>query len=199
MSDNRKEIDQFWHWFHRVAAMLAADGENASLLQELDARIHQLDQKLSWEIGPGSHEPWQLVISPNLDVQLWDRAREIISRAPVVEGWEFHPARRPKDWDYKLVMERAAGERLKLDASAWNFVLLQYADGTREVLLQGNDLPPLDDDERWQAAAIVLESILGEEPLMGQIREFELLDELEPQFAEKQKPIQHLRDVVFGT
>ena len=65
-------------------------------------------------------------------------------------------------------------------------------------MLQATNLPPLDDDERWQAAAIVLESILGEDVLLERINEFELTDRLDQSFAEKIKPIQQLRSVVFG-
>jgi len=198
MIENTK-LDAFWNWFRGVAASLAADIENRSLLEEIDARVSQLDSKLSWEVGPGSHEPWQLVISPNLDRDLRQKTREIISHAPVIEGWEFYSARRPKDWDYKLLIERSDGrEPIQLDTSGWAFVLLQYPEGKREVLLQGSSLPPLDDDERWQAAAIVLESILGEDILLDRISEFELVNRLEPRFAAKQKPIQHLREAVEG-
>jgi hypothetical protein len=154
---------------------------------------------LSWEIGPGSHEPCQFVISPNLDRRLLQKTREIVSRAPVLEGWEFYSARRPKHWDYKLIMERSDRRgSIELDASGWYFVLLQYPDGAREVLLQGDSLPALDDDERWQVAAITLESILGEEVLLDRINEFELVDHLELQFAEKRQPIQRLREAVLG-
>jgi len=132
-------------------------------------------------------------------VNLRQRTQEIVSQAPVLEGWEFYSARRPKDWDYKFVMERSDGRgSIELDASDWGFVLLQYPDGAREVLLQGNNLPALDDDERWQAAAMTLEGILGEEVILEKINEFELADQLEPRFAAQQRPIQGLREAVVG-
>jgi hypothetical protein len=195
----RAKIDEFWNWFQSVEASLAADIENPSLLQQLDARMHELDSMLSWEIGPGACDPRQLVISPNLDRDLWPKAQEIISRAPVIRGWEFYPARRPKDWEYKFLMERSAGRNpVQLDASSWEFVLLKYPDGDQEVLLQGNNLPALDDDERWHAAAITLESILGEDVLLDKINKFELVDQLEPRFAENRRPIQRLRETVLA-
>ena len=96
-------------------------------------------------------------------------------------------------------MERSDGRgSIELDASDWGFVLLQYPDGAREVLLQGNNLPALDDDERWQAAAMTLEGILGEEVILEKINEFELADQLEPRFAAQQRPIQGLREAVVG-
>lgn len=194
------QILEFWTWFSKIASSLSADIQNPSLLEELDSRLAHLNSKLSWEIGPGSSEPWQLIISPNLDTGLRQTAMDIISHAPVLEGWEFYPARRPKEWDYKFCIERTGreAELIELDAAGWGFVLLEYPDGKHEVLLQANNLPELDGDERWQAAAIVLESILGEEVLMNTIDEFELLDQLEPRFAQRRQSIQGLRAAVLG-
>jgi hypothetical protein len=192
--------DKFWNWFSSIAATLKDDVENHTLLQELDARVRDFDARLSWEIGPGSCEPLQLVISPNLDRDLRPRAQKIIARAPVISGWEFHSARRPKDWDFRLLLERSAGQPpVEIDVSNWHFVLLRYPDGSQEVLLQGYNLPPLNDDERWQAAAITLESILGEDLILDKINEFELVDQLEPRLADKLKPIQVLRDTILAS
>jgi hypothetical protein len=94
-------------------------------------------------------------------------------------------------------MERSEGqEPLRLDTSEWGFVLLRYPDGSKEVLLQGNNLSTLADDERWQAAAIALESILGEDVLLDEINDFELVEQLEPRFQEKRQPIQRLREAI---
>lgn len=96
-------------------------------------------------------------------------------------------------------MERSeGGDPIQLDTSGWSFVLLQYRDGAREVLLRANNLPDLNDDERWQAAAMTLESILGEEELLNRIKEFELVNQLEPRFASEERPIQYLRKAVLG-
>lgn len=198
MSEEAK-IEDFWRWFSSVAPALAFDIENPSLLEDFDKRIVDLDPMLSWEIGPGSSEPLQLVISPNLDLNLLQKARKIISSAPVLNGWEFYSTRRPKDWDYKLLMERSGGRgSIQLDTSDWGFVLLQYPDGAREVLLRGKNLPDFNDDERWQAAAMTLESILGEEELLNRISEFELVNQLEARFATRERPIQQLRQAVLG-
>jgi hypothetical protein len=198
MTQNEK-IERFWGWFSSIAASLEVDPENHSLLDELDARMSELDPLMSWEIGPGAHEAWQLVISPNLDRNLRTQTQEIISHAPVIQGWEFHSTRRPKDWDYKLLMERPNGQDpIYLDASEWEFVLLRYPGGDLEILLQGKNLPYLTDDERWQAAAITLESILGEDVVLDQLDEFELVGRVESRFTDKLKPIQRLREVVLG-
>ncbi len=192
---NENQIGAFWEWFREVAEALAANAKNSALVKELDSRVRDLDLKLSWEIGPGLSKPWQLVISPNLNRDRRKRAREIVARAPALPAWEFHSARQPKKWHYKLTL---GGDRVPIDASEWTFVLLRYPDGAHEILLKGKGLPPLSDEERWQAAAITLESILGEDMVIDRVNKFELVDELEPRFAEKERPIQHLLEAIAG-
>lgn len=188
-------IDEFWHWFCEVAAALETNVVPPALLKELDDRVRSLDPELSWEIGPGLSKPCQLVISPNLSRDLREKARKIVTRAPTLPAWEFYAARQRKEWQYKLEL---GGDRLTIDASRWTFVLLRYPDGAYEVLLKGRNLPSLSHDERRQAAAITLESILGEDLILDRVSQFELVDSLKPQFAEKERPIQSLREALAG-
>ena len=188
-------IDEFWRWFCEVAAALETNVVPPALLKELDDRVRNLDPELSWEIGPGLSKPCQLVISPNLSRDLREEAREIVTRAPILPAWEFHAARQRKEWQYKL---KLGDDHLSIDASRWTFVLLRYPDGDHEVLLKGTDLPSLSGDERRLAAAITLESILGEDLILDRVSQFELVYSLEPQFAEKERPIQSLREALAG-
>jgi hypothetical protein len=193
------QINEFWTWFSANAEALAANPEDSILLEELDGRVHRLGAELSWEIGPGLSKPWQLVISPNLDRDLRELTRSIVAEAPSLNDWEFHPTRQRKEWDYKVELTgEDGGPAMVIDASNWTFVLLRYPDGIREILLKGAGLPVLEDDERWQAAAITLEGILGEDVLLETVDEFELVDNLEPRFAERERPIQGLRSAVMG-
>ncbi len=193
-------LNEFWDWFRNNAGALATDAESPALLAELDRRIRNLDPRLSWEIGPGRSRSRQFVISPNLDRDLRTVTRRIVSHAPGLRDWEFHATRQPKEWDFKFELERTSDSKtIQLDASGWTFVLLQYPDGIREILLKGTRLPLLTEDEREQSAQIVLESVLGEDILIDVVDEFELVDELEPQFAKLERPIQLLREAVMGS
>jgi hypothetical protein len=192
---NERMID-FWHWFRDAATPEKA--QDPEFLKALDDRISELSPQLSWEIGPGFSQPWRFVISPNLDHHLRETAREIIARAPVLPGWEFYSTRQPKEWNYQVELIGNNGNPIYLDASNWTFVLLRYPDATHEILLKGQNLPELEDDERWQAAAITLESILGEDLMMDRINEFELVENLGSEFANKDRPIQQLRNAIVG-
>ncbi len=87
---------------------------------------------------------------------------------------------------------------MRIDASSWKFVLLRYPDGDYEIVLASRSLPELNDEERWHAATIVLESILGEEELMNLKGSYDLVDELEPQHANRARPIQELWEAFVG-
>lgn len=192
-------VSEFWNWFGKQADAIASEPENSGLLGELDRRVSALDSRLSWEIGPGLAKPWQLVLSPNLDRELRKFASSVVSAAPALEQWEFYAARQPKDWDYRVDLYRDdRAENISVDASNWTFVLLKYPDGIREILMKASGLPDMNDDDRRQAAAITLVSILGEDVVMDVIDEFDLVDELEPRFAERERPIQELRPAVMG-
>ena len=194
-----KLIKEFWRWFRENAETIATHPTNKPMLDDLDLHVRGLDPNLSWEIGPGLSKPWQLVISPNLSRCLRKVARSIVSHAPLLDDWEFHWARQPKSWNYSFEIVGAEGGRRVLSAADWTFVLLEYPDGVHEILLKANSGPNLNNNERSQAAAIVLESVLGEDLLLDAVDEFELVDELEPHFAEKQRPIQELYSAVAGT
>jgi len=193
---SKKHLNEFWCWFSDKAQDIASEA-HPELLDVLDTKLREVDPRLSWEIGPGRHEPWFLAISPNLDKDLADEARKVVAEAPEIQGWELYAMRQPKQWDYKVeIDEDGSAQSLSLDASKWQFVLLRYPDGLREVLLTSSNLPTMTENQRWQAAAIVLEGILGEQVMLEKIDEFELVPKLEPRFAEKQRPISALKGVI---
>jgi hypothetical protein len=130
------------------------------------------------KIGPGLVKSWQFVFSPNLDPDLRSVTSDIVRDAPIFDDWEFFSVRQPKQWEYKFELAAGNGKRLKIDASEWRFVLLRYPDSQHEIVLEGKDAPDLNDDEAWQAAAIALESILGEDILMNGAIQFSLLRHL---------------------
>jgi hypothetical protein len=197
-TNRHQRINAFWSWFQNVAGALSADVENRAILAELDGRVHGVHPGLSWEIGPGLSKPWQLVISPNLNRELRETAREVVSQAPVLPSWEFHSARQAKESNYRLDFRSDNGAEVRLDVSAWTFVFLRHPDGFHEILLKGNEPNALGPDERWQAAALTLESVLGEDMVLDRINSFELVDQFEPQFVDKARPIQRLREAVAG-
>jgi hypothetical protein len=185
-------VEAFWQRFACIADQLRRTPEDAFLLRALDAWVRELHPSVSWEIGPGKHAAWQLAISPSLHPELLPVTRKVVSRAPAIREWEFYSTRQPKEWDLRFELQQEPGPPLAIDASDWTYVLLRYPDGRYEVVLHGTNISSLDRDARDQAAAITIEGILGEEPMLGAIDAFELTDELDPELAGRARPIRTL-------
>lgn len=190
-------IEAFWKWFVSNAEPIGAEPDCPAIVEELDRRVSELHKDISWEIGPGASTPWQLVLSPNLNPQLRAVVKTVVKAAPNVPDWAFFAARRPKDWDYKFVLKDVGSEPVLVDTTAWRFVLLRYSDGQYEIILEGQNMPVMSEDRCWQAAAITLASILGEDVLMDKVCEFSLVRELTDDLAANAAPIQRLSTVLL--
>jgi hypothetical protein len=168
-----KQIHDFWEWFITVSDRLMTEPANEALATQLDERVREFHHGLIWEICPGGFRPRQLTISPNLDPELRQTAREIIHAAPVLAHWEFYPTRQPKAWDYKVHIDNHKGQRMELDVSDWVFLLVFCFHGKQAVLLSSKTMPPLNEHQRRLAAAEVLCNLLGEDVVMDKIEDFE--------------------------
>jgi para-aminobenzoate synthetase/4-amino-4-deoxychorismate lyase len=56
-----RRIDAFWKWFAENADRVGAELEDPKCQEDVDARVASLNPGLSWEIGPGKADGWQLV------------------------------------------------------------------------------------------------------------------------------------------
>ena len=192
----QKDIRAFWDWFAANADLLKVANENSPEIEILDQKLTDLNPDLSWEIGPGQDKIWQFVVSPNLDPKLLNETRKLVALAPLLTDWEFHSSRQVKDWDYRFELSNEDGtDSVAIDASNWSFILLVHPDGDREILLVDENLH-LTKDQRWQAAAILLESVLGEETLIANVSTFDLVKKVDSSLKDKVRPIQSLRDSV---
>ena len=173
ISVDLKQIHDFWEWFITVSDRLMAGPKNEGLVSHLDERVREIHSGLTWEICPGGFRPLQFTISPNLDPELRNMAREIIHAAPVLAHWEFYATRQPKAWDYKLHTDNHNGQRIELDVSDWFFLLVPCFQGKQAVLLSSKTMPLLNESQCRQAAADVLCNLLGEDVVMDGIEDFE--------------------------
>lgn len=191
-----QDISDFWNWFASKTGVIGFDPTEPEFVRALDEKVRRVESELSWEIGPGQVKTWALVISAGFRAELRSIARAVIEAAPKLPEWEFLSSRPPKDWDYVFQLQRNEGEALQIDASDWTFLLLQYPDGSREILLKGDAASQISDDERREAATIVLESILGEEKLMDFAGSYELVGDIDARFIAGQRPIQQLSEAI---
>ncbi len=187
-----ERILEFWAWFEQVAGQLAENLDHDSILGSLDARVSQLGD-VSWEVGPGHHAANALTITPDGDPSWLDVTLRIVALAPQLEGWEFYPARRAKEWSLVFAMEGSEGSELEVDANPWRYVLHRYADRSFDIVVEQNDMVGGDDDDRYSAAVIVLDGLLGEAERLRTIGGIECVSKLAPPEAEKASAMTSLR------
>ena len=189
-------VEQFWRWFADKADSIASNPENGDIIDDLDQHVSLTWPQLAWEIGPDPSGDWYFALSPNLNRDLIDQAKEAIQTAPKVLGWKFYAARQRKAWDGTFELETDEGIK-RLDSSDWRFILLRYHDGEKELVLVAPDAGLLNPDDRWQAAAVVIEGLLGEECLLANVDSFALEAAVDAKLSSQTKPI-HLLQKTFG-
>jgi hypothetical protein len=188
--------NRFWDWFCRNAELISKHYDDVTVINELDGEVAESWPGLSWEIGPDPSGGWYFALSPNLDREKAKLAQQQIELAPKVPGWRFYSAKQPKYWNGKFNFFGINGET-EIDASNWEYVLLRYPDGESEILLFTNKSGSVAECDQEEAAAIVLQSILGENCILQNKLTFELSSNIPSQFVGKQKPIKNLPNA-FG-
>lgn len=161
-SDKIRTVE-FWRWFKKVQGGLLANLQDEAILSELDRMVSAFaDGSLSWEIGPGSKAKHSLVISPSGQKELLELAKAIVAAAPAVDNWEFHSARPVKMWDYRFLVQTTQGEEIEVDATRWEYVLLQFHDGKFDLILRMIPWLNLSSEDRLASGEILTDGVLGE-------------------------------------
>lgn len=188
------QSSEFWRWFSRRSKLISSNPNNNDLINELDEKVSLTWPSLAWEIGPDSAGGWYFALSPNLNRKLLNQARKAIQSAPNIPGWKFYSARQKKIWTGEFQIETDNGIK-HLNSSGWRFIFLQHTTGEKELVLITQEADLLDPDDRWQAAAIVIEGLIGEECLLSNIDIFCLESNIDDQLYSKTKPISLLPEM----
>lgn len=185
------KIVRFWKWFSNHYKSFGEHFENEELLDELNDEIALLGD-FAWEVGPGSHTENQFVVSPGGDPELLRLTQEIVAQAPDIPEWEFYNAKPPKQWDLIFDFEDENGATIEINASAWRYQLLKYADGTFEVIIETRDLADLNETDKITVSEILLDGILGEEVRMKYISYIEIIENLKEENLSKHNIMSNL-------
>lgn len=181
-------IAEFWQWFESVAGTLARDFENPEVIEALNRRVGELGE-MAWELGPGIKEENMLVLSPDGDVSRLHETRALIGRAPSLPGWEFHPARPARPSPLKFSIDTDSSRKLEVDAERWSYVLLRFKDGSTEVIVEQPESAEWSEDDRWAAAIVALDGLLGEERRLAGIDTLDIVPEMPDEYKTKRKPL----------
>lgn len=190
---NDTKIRELWNWFANVSDKLANDLEDQELLDQLDEKVSKLGE-IAWELGPGEKRECALTLTPDGDPDWLPMTQRAVAMAPELARWEFYPARQKKRWELQFSMEAGNGRILDVDARSWRYVLLRFPEGTFDIVLEQPNLADVDEDDRYAAAVIVLDGVLGEANRLLSIEGIEPTEVLPPEQSKKANSIKVLND-----
>jgi hypothetical protein len=133
-----------------------------------------------------------LTLSPDGDAELLELTKEIVQSAPQIADWEFHWARQPRPGQFEFSIGSVDGSSVEIDARPWRYVLYRFPDGVFDIVLEENNLRSLGDDERYAAAVVFLDSVIGEATRIARINEVEPVVKLTKEQASKANSVKVL-------
>jgi hypothetical protein len=87
--------------------------------------------------------------------------------------------------------QKENGDVIEIDASKWKYLLKRYEDGF-EILIQMYDLTSIGEEDKFLAAEILLDGILGEEFRMLHINYIEIVELFGDQYLNKTNDMNYL-------
>lgn len=186
-----EKTEKFWKWFDSVKEKLSPEIIDEKMIGILNSKILVLGD-FDWEIREGINKANLLIISPGGDLNLIDKAKYIISLAPVYNDWEFYYFKPPKDWDFKLYVEKNGGKEM-VDASNWTYVLYEFDNSNYDIAIKAQTIKHLDIDFQYDLIDLVLENILGEEMSLEKIKNVEIVSNFDKDIFPKSNSIRDLK------
>ena len=191
------EVRDFWAWVEselpQMESLLTGKRDDA-LIDAIERRVSTLGGGgLGWEIGPGVASEYQFVLSPKGNRERLRLTRELVRQCPDVPGWEFHPAKPPKEWTERVI-ELGSLESARVCFDEWDYSLTAF--NSREFF--DIDLYPPEmvdgpvDAHLDRMAYLLAEGELGEEFLIERIGEIRA--HRSPSESENVGSVEHLRE-----
>lgn len=158
-------IGDWWNEFCKQAVHI--DGyfcgrEEMDIPEWMLQNLQAINPHLMWEFGPARRGAGhRLVITPETRRELRPLVREILRRAPQIEGWEFYAYRLAESVD-----EAAASVKGRTGSDLGPLEVLVQLGAFNRVDLHFLGFPPETDPQHaYSVAFVASESLLGEEVL----------------------------------
>jgi hypothetical protein len=162
-------ISELWQWFKINHRRLEGANSDDQAFKQLTNLFRRIDRNLTYDIR--QEEFWELQVSADGIPELIPLVREVVDQAPKMDGWKISAFRKPK----------AAPVTITAFDQSLNAENLFYTlDNEKHLTLF---LPGLNDDNYRHlshCAVIIVESLIGEYPLMTQVDEIDYAELPEP-------------------
>lgn len=175
------KILQFWQWFTHNEAIFRNVLDPDRVTEMLNNQVLSFG-KFGWGIDEGQAKgAFIFTFSPNNDKRLLSISKQLVQAAPNLPLWEFRYCNLPvKDWDFKFQMLNNLIVLETIDASEWQFVLIEEEDYQVSIEIKAENTERFDMDDKIALASRAVNNILGEELRIGEVKSIKVVYQFDP-------------------
>lgn len=203
MKNQHQQITEFWEWFSQTEAQFRSffgddfRGDKKMLIHTMDNWVLSFG-KFAWEIGPGEHQPFHFILSPNGDAEHLNLSKQIMSYAPDLPHWDFYFAKPIKTNALQFQIYNSVLELQEIDAQDWKVALLSSYGNKFELIIEAKNLLSFDTDTRYTAGHQVILNLLGEDQKIQYIDSIRMVEEIPSTEQDKTFPLFALRKMLHS-
>lgn len=160
-----QKIADFWTWFDANKSEFEdLESKSNQKLDSIIKRLSTIEPELSIEISNEKEGLREIVITPEGIREKFEIVEQIVSLAPVIEGWKVVAFRQPIGEDFMLQY----GD-LELTPSNLYFFPIE-TDGSLDIIIYGDGFGDHEEDVLNHYGLIMIDNILGEYNFVTQVR-----------------------------
>jgi hypothetical protein len=166
------QIEKFWKWFLANERALRDFQKNPdSTLTEVLDNVKKIQSGLAIEFEPPKNDILNVTVSANGDIELFPIVKEIIEKAPKIEGWHFVAFRQriPSDKVKGMVL-RAENHELKPDNMRFSPVV---SGDSLDIIIYANGVTEENYNQVAFGGLLLIDNILGEYDGVTKVRSYD--------------------------
>lgn len=181
-------IENFWKWFaENKAKFETVPGvDPAPQLDLISAHLNPISDGLSVEVSREFNGVRDIVISPEGDKNKFPIVREIVDKAPPIQGWTVTAFRQRANIDFIL-----DSPQVKYNTAEMFFEPLIDGDEF-DLIIYAENLIEVTPEVRFQFGIIVMDNVLGEYDSVMKVRRYDFRDLNEAENRNDLRPLSEL-------
>ena len=185
------KIIAFWNWFGQNKALFEnLDDDREGKMDILLKEIHKIETGLSYEISNEYEGMREIVISAEGDIDKFPIVKEIVSKAPQIEGWRAVAFRQPMIENFTLEYED-----MRLSPSEMFFCPV-IEDNALDIIVFGKDFKKYDMDVLSHYGLILLDNVMGEFNCVTKVRHYDFQDLEDLEDDNDVRPLNEINDFI---
>jgi hypothetical protein len=189
-------IGKFWQWFQKNEPRLRYFQQNPDkILTEVLDNAKKIERGLAIEFEPPANNIIKVTVSADGDKNLFSVVKEIVAKAPKIQGWEFIAFRQrmPSDLVKGMVLKAQGHE---LNPNKMKFFPIVEGD-TLDIIVYAENITEENFNQVAYGGLLIIDNILGEYDCVMKVRNYDFHNmPVEKEELKDLKPLLELAEYV---